>query len=86
MEKFNYIIVNKEGLHARPAGEILKKAGEFASSAELFAKGQTVSLKGGILALMGLGLRAGDELDFTFKGPDEKEACAAVSALIKELL
>ena len=35
---------------------------------------------------MGLGLRAGDELDFTFKGPDEKEACAAVSALIKELL
>ena len=86
MLKFNYIITNKEGVHARPAGIIIKKASEFNSLVELFAKGQTVSLKGGIFALMGLGLRAGDELDLTFKGDDEQVAYDAVTALIKELL
>ncbi len=86
MIRFSYIIKNKEGVHARPAGEIMKKAAEFQCSCELFANGQTISLKGGIFSMMGLGLKTGDEMDFTFKGADEKEACEAVKALVEKLL
>ncbi|MBO8414792.1 MAG: HPr family phosphocarrier protein [Proteobacteria bacterium] len=85
MKKFSYIIKNKEGVHARPAGELIKTAGEFRANIELQAKGQTVSLKGGIFALMGLGLRSGEEIDVVCSGPDEAEAFAAVKAKVEEL-
>lgn len=85
MKKFSYVIQNKEGVHARPAGELIKTASEFRANVELQAKGQTVSLKGGIFALMGLGLRKDDDIDVVCSGPDEAEALLAVKAKVEEL-
>lgn len=85
MKKFAYTIKNKEGVHARPAGEFIKKASEFHCNVELSAKGQTVSLKGGIFSLMGLGLRDGDEIEVCCNGSDEAAACAAVQELCARL-
>lgn len=86
MERFSYVIKNKEGLHARPAGEILKKAGEFKSYAEIEANGKKAALGSGIFALMALGLKKGDEIELTVSGADEKEAVAAIGALMQKLL
>lgn len=32
MKEFTYVITDTEGIHARPAGELVKKAKEYASS------------------------------------------------------
>lgn len=85
MKKFAYTIKNREGVHARPAGELIKKASEFHCNVELTAKGQTVSLKGGIFSLMGLGLRDGDEMEICCHGSDEDAACTAMQELCTRL-
>lgn len=85
MQEFCYKIRNKEGLHARPAGLLIKQAGNFACSCELHGRGRSASLKGGIFAVFSLGLCAGDELILRCEGPDEELACAVLSAEIKKL-
>ena len=32
MKEFKYVVTDAEGIHARPAGLLVKKAGEFTSS------------------------------------------------------
>lgn len=49
-------IKNAEGLHARPAGILAKKAAEFQSNIQISAGGQIKSAKS-IMALMSLGLK-----------------------------
>ena len=38
MKEFKYVVTDAEGIHARPAGLLVKKAGEFTSSVTI-AKG-----------------------------------------------
>ena len=61
MKKFNYIVRDELGIHARPAGMFVKKAAEFKSTVEVLAKGKTVNAKS-IMGIMSLGLGQGDEL------------------------
>lgn len=86
MKGFSYVIQNKEGLHARPAGAIIQKASGFGSTIELSCKGKKVSLKGGIFALMGMGLRHGDAIEVSIDGPDEDAALEALKQEIESLL
>lgn len=86
MKGFSYTIKNPEGLHARPAGLIIKTASGFGSTIDLSCKSKKASLKGGIFALMGLGLRCGDAIEVRIDGPDEDAALASLKKLIEELL
>lgn len=86
MKGFSYTIKNKEGLHARPAGAIIKLASSFGSTIELSCKTKKVSLKGGIFSLMGLGLRYGDAIEVRVDGPDEDEALKALKQEFEALL
>lgn len=71
MQQFTYTIKDRDGIHARPAGVIIKAAKAFQSKITIEAHGKTADLKGGIFALMGLGIRCGWDVVVTIDGPDE---------------
>ena len=59
MNEFEYVITDENGIHARPAGLLARKAQEYAYDITVECKGKTVSLKK-LLALMGMGIKKGD--------------------------
>lgn len=81
MEK-TFKILNEEGMHARPAGALVKVAGEFKSVIEISAKGQKKSAKS-IMGIMTLGLAFGDEVIITANGEDEAAALTKIGELIQ---
>ena len=74
-------IKNAEGLHARPAGLLAKRASEFQSVIQIEANGQRKNAKS-IMALMGMGLKADQEIRVIAEGADAEAACQALADLI----
>lgn len=87
MKEFKYVITDPEGIHARPAGELVKAAKEFQSVITLTKDGKTGDCKTGdckrIFGIMGLAVKAGNEITLTFDGEDEEAAYAAVTEFVK---
>lgn len=86
MISFEFIVKDRDGMHARPAGGIIKTANLFTSEIKIEHKGHTESLKGGIFALLGLGIRFGDTLKITTEGADEQAAADEMKRTFEELL
>ena len=78
MKEFKYVITDPEGIHARPAGELVKATKEFQSAITLTKDGKTVRV-----CIMGLAVKAGNEITLTFDGEDEEAAYAAVTEFVK---
>jgi phosphocarrier protein HPr len=74
-------IKNAEGLHARPAGILAKKAAEFQSNIQISAGGQLKSAKS-IMALMSLGLKKDQEFTLIIDGPDADTASRTLTELV----
>ena len=74
MKEFKYVITDPEGIHARPAGELVKAAKEFQSAITLTKDGKTGDCKV---------VKAGNEITLTFDGEDEEAAYAAVTEFVK---
>lgn len=85
MKEFKYVITDPEGIHARPAGELVKTAKGFQSSIQLKKDEKAGDCKK-IFAIMGLGVKQGNEVTFVIEGEDENEACEAVSKFMQEHL
>ena len=61
MKEFKYVITDPEGIHARPAGELVKATKEFQSAITLTKDGKTGDCKR-IFGIMGLAVKAGNEI------------------------
>ena len=85
MKEFKYVVTDNEGIHARPAGELVKLVKGFESKITIEKDGKTVECRK-LLALMGLGVKKGHEVTFTFDGADEDAAYEAVSKFMQENL
>ncbi len=85
MKEFKYVITDPEGIHARPAGELVKAAKAFTCSIKLAKDGKEGDCKK-IFGIMGLGVKQGNEVVLTFEGDDEDAACEAVSKFMQENL
>lgn len=85
MKEFKYVIQDPEGIHARPAGLLVKKAGEFASDIKIEKDGKAADAKR-IFGVMGLGVKSGMEVTVTAEGEDEDAAIAELEAFFKENL
>ena len=85
MKEFKYVIKDEQGIHARPAGMFVKEAAAFSSKVTISKDGKEVDAKR-ILGVMGLGVKKGHEVTFTFDGPDEDAAYEAVSKFMQENL
>lgn len=70
MQKFEVTVSDPVGLHARPAGVVVKEAQKLSSDIEVTCRGKTVDLKK-LLAVMSLGAKCGDTLTVSVSGDDE---------------
>ena len=75
-------ILNKNGLHARPAAEIVKVSARFQSEIVLLRDGMEVNGKS-IMGVMMLAAECGATLVLRAEGPDADAALEALAALIQ---
>ena len=85
MKSFDYVIKDSIGIHARPAGLLVKEAKRFEAVCTLAAGDKSASLKK-LIAVIGLGVKHGSRITVTAQGPDEDAAIQALEALMKEYL
>ena len=85
MKEFTYVIKEELGLHARPAGLLVKEAKKFQSATTLAAKGKTAAA-GKLIAIMSMGVKQGDEVTVQVEGPDEDAAFEALEKFFQENL
>lgn len=83
MKEQSYTILAEEGIHARPAGFLIKKATEFQSVIQMTCKGKSASMKK-LFALLKLGVKKGDTVSVSAEGADEQIALSAIMSLLEE--
>lgn len=76
------IILNKHGLHARPAAQFVKIAGKFMSDIKVVKDGLEVNGKS-IMGIMMLAAEPGSEISLIIDGEDEQDAMNALKELIE---
>lgn len=76
-----FTLLNKYGMHVRPAGLFAKTASRFDATIDVEKDGNVVSGKS-IMALMTLEATCGTVLKVTAKGPQAKEAMDELEALV----
>ena len=85
MKEFKYVITDPEGIHARPAGILVKQAAGYESAIKI-AKGEKSADAKRIFGVMGLGVKTGEEVTVSAEGADEDEAITELEAFFKENL
>jgi phosphocarrier protein HPr len=75
-------IMNKLGLHARPAAQLVQTASKFQSEIKLKRKNLEVNAKS-IMGVMMLAAELGSKITISVEGPDEQEALEAVAKVIQ---
>lgn len=85
MRTFTYTITDETGIHARPAGELMKTAKGFQSEIMLEANGKRAGA-GKLMAVMAMGIRKGQQVTVTIEGPDEDAAAAALEEFFRKNL
>jgi phosphocarrier, HPr family len=85
MKKINYTVVAEAGIHARPAGLLVKQAASFKSVIKLLNEenGKEADLKR-LMAVMALGVKQGNSIVVTVEGEDEDEAYTVLESFLKE--
>lgn len=85
MKEMTYQIRDRLGIHARPAGLLVKAAAEFPCQITLEKDGKSVDAKR-ILGVMGLGVKCGQEITLKCEGEREEEALEVLGAFLRENL
>ena len=75
-------VVNRAGLHARPAAALVKLAGGFKAEIHVEKDGLQVNGKS-IMGVLMLAAEQGSNLRFTAVGPDADEALEALTDLVR---
>ena len=81
MKEFQYTITDPEGIHARPAGELVKAAKAFTSSIKI-VEGDCKK----IFTVMALAVKKDNEVTIRIEGEDEDAAFTAMEKFMKEIL
>lgn len=82
MKSFVYTITDPVGLHARPAGLLVKEVKKYASMVTV-KKGEKASDAKKLMMLMGLGVKCNDEITVEVTGADEETAVVELEAFFK---
>ena len=85
MKEFQFTINDPVGIHARPAGLLVKKAAEFQSNITINGNGKSADAKK-LIKLMSLGIKQGMEISCQIEGEDEDIACEAMINFFKDNL
>ena len=82
MKEFKYVITDELGIHARPAGLLVKEAAKFQADIKI-KKGEKEADAKRIFGIMGLAAKKGDEIVLTADGADEADAIIAIEEFLK---
>lgn len=80
MKSFEYTIKDELGIHARPAGMLVKEAKNFASECTITKDGKTKKLT---QLMMSLGVKQGDTVTVAANGEDEDAAIETLKAFFE---
>ena len=83
MVKFTFVVKDPMGLHARPAGALVKEATKCSSKVTI-KKGEKTGDVKRIFNVMSLSIKANVEVEIIVEGEKEQEEAAALEAFIKE--
>ena len=81
MQQREVTIVNRHGLHARPAVKLVSVCSKYVSNVVLVVNGRRAEGRR-LMAILLLSASMGTQILVQAQGPDEKEAVEAVSRLI----
>ena len=73
MKNFTYTIKDEIGIHARPAGLLAKEVKKYQSKITITKGEKTVEAKK-LMAVMGMGVKCGDEVVVSADRADEEQA------------
>lgn len=82
MKKFEYAVRDEVGIHARPAGLLVKEAKKYESKISITKDGKSAEATK-LMALMGLGVKCGDTVEVTVDGSDEDTAFEGMKAFFE---
>lgn len=85
MKNFSYVIKDEIGIHARPAGLLVKEAKAFESKITVSKAGKSAEARK-LMALMSLGVKCGDEVEVAAEGADEDQAIESMKAFFEKNL
>ena len=85
MKTFNYVITDEVGIHARPAGLLVKEAKSYDSVIRITKDGKSAEAKK-LMALMGLGVKKGDTVTVSVEGGDEEAVAEKMEEFFKSNL
>lgn len=86
MKQFQYVITDPMGVHARPAG-LLVKAAKTVDSTLTIAKANGKSAAATkLMAVMGLGIKQGETVTVTVEGGNEEANAAAMEKFFQDNL
>ena len=77
MKTFEYTIKDELGIHARPAGLLVKEAKKYESECTITKDGKTKKLTQ-LMMLMSHGVKQGETVTVTAEGADEDAAIAGL--------
>ena len=81
MKEFKHVINAPLGLHARPAGMLVKAVAPYASKITITAPTGTADARR-LMGIMRLAAKQGMELTFTVEGADEEKAATELQAFL----
>ena len=85
MKLIKNVLTDPDGLHARPAGELVKLLKTLDISAKIICGEKTADARK-IFQIMTLGAKRGDEIVMEISGDHEEQAAKAVMAFLEENL
>ncbi len=83
MKSFDYTITDPVGIHARPAGLLVKEVKSYSGSTVTLTKGEKSVNLLKLMALMQMGIKQGDTVTVSVEGGDEEAVCAAIEAFFE---
>ena len=86
MTEFTYCITDEAGIHARPAGLLVKEADKFVSDVEIGIGEEKKADAKRLFSVMSLGVKKGDTITIRISGEDESSACAALKSFFEKTL
>jgi phosphocarrier protein len=85
MKTFDYTITDPVGIHARPAGLLVKEAKQYDSVITVTKDGKSADAKK-LMVLMSLGVKKDDTVTVSVEGGDEEAVAAKIEEFFKNNL
>jgi phosphocarrier protein len=82
MPTFTYTIQDKDGIHARPAGVLVKAMQAYTAAVTIEAPPKSADAKK-LFAVMGLGAKCGTQITVSAEGPDAEAALAEAESILR---